>query len=363
MVKSAYIHIPFCRSKCHYCSFVSFSKFELKKDYLKMLAKEINYFYQGEVLNTIYFGGGTPSVLEASEIENILRILNFNKDTEITMECNPDDVDYEYMRMLYDIGINRISLGCQTFDDGILKQINRRHNAGQVVNAVKIAQDAGFKNVSLDFIYGLPGQTQEMFFEDLRNAVKLGVQHISLYGLKLEDGCYFAAHMPENLADDDTQADMYLGAVELLKEMGFEHYEVSNFSRHGLNSRHNLTYWNNEEYYGFGVSAHGYVNNTRYGNVETLEQYIKDPFTRKESKLLTCQEKLEEEIFLGFRKIREGINVENINTKYGIDFREKYCEVLDKYENLKLIKKTPQGYKLTPNGVLVSNVILADFLD
>lgn len=363
MVKSAYIHIPFCRSKCHYCSFVSFSKSELKKDYLKALAKEINHFYQGEVLNTIYFGGGTPSILEPSEIENILRILNFNKSTEITMECNPDDVDYGYLRMLYDIGINRISFGCQTFNDDILKRINRRHNAGQVVNSVKIAQDAGFKNISLDFIYGLPGQTPETFYEDLKNAVRLGVKHISLYGLKLEDGCYFASHMPENLPDEDMQADMYLGAVKLMQELGFEHYEVSNFSHRGFNSRHNLTYWNNDEYYGFGVAAHGYVNDTRYGNVETLEQYIKDPFMRKESKLLTRQEKLEEEIFLGFRKIREGINVENINAKYGIDFREKYCEVLDKYENLKLIKKTPKGYVLTPNGVLVSNVILADFLD
>lgn len=363
MVKSAYIHIPFCRSKCHYCSFVSFSKSELKKDYLKALAKEINHFYQGEVLNTIYFGGGTPSILEPSEIENILRILNFNKSTEITMECNPDDVDYGYLRMLYDIGINRISFGCQTFNDDILKRINRRHNAGQVVNSVKIAQDAGFKNISLDFIYGLPGQTPETFYEDLKNAVRLRVKHISLYGLKLEDGCYFASHMPENLPDEDMQADMYLGAVKLMQELGFEHYEVSNFSHRGFNSRHNLTYWNNDEYYGFGVAAHGYVNDTRYGNVETLEQYINDPFARKESKLLTRQEQLEEEIFLGFRKIREGINVENINAKYGIDFREKYCEVLDKYENLKLIKKTPKGYVLTPNGVLVSNVILADFLD
>ncbi len=140
--------------------------------------------------------------------------------------------------------------------------------------------------------------------------------------------------------------------------LGFEHYEVSNFSHCGFNSRHNLTYWNNDEYYGFGVAAHGYVNGTRYGNVETIEQYLNDPFTRKESKLLTCQEQLEEEIFLGFRKIREGIN-----SKYNIDFVGKYFDVLDKYENLKLIEKTPQGYKLTPNGVLVSNVILADFLD
>ena len=363
MVKSAYIHIPFCRSKCHYCSFVSFSKSELKKDYLKALAKEINHFYQGEVLNTIYFGGGTPSILEPSEIENILRILNFNKSTEITMECNPDDVDYGYLRMLYDIGINRISFGCQTFNDDILKRINRRHNAGQVVNSVKIAQDSGFENISLDFIYGLPGQTPETFYEDLKNAVRLGVKHISLYGLKLEDGCYFASHMPENLPDEDMQADMYLGAVKLMQELGFEHYEVSNFSHRGFNSRHNLTYWNNDEYYGFGVAAHGYVNDTRYGNVETLEQYINDPFARKESKLLTRQEQLEEEIFLGFRKIREGVNSADINAKYNIDFKGKYLDVLDKYENLKLIKKTPQGYKLTPNGVLVSNVILADFLD
>lgn len=361
MVKSAYIHIPFCRSKCHYCSFVSFNKLDKKKDYLKALAKEINNSYQGEVLNTIYFGGGTPSVLEPSEIENILRIFKFNNDTEITMECNPDDLDYGYLRMLLDIGVNRLSIGCQSFDDGILKQINRRHNAGQVVNAVKLTQDAGFKNISLDFIYGLPNQTPEMFFEDLKNAVRLGVQHISLYGLKLEVGCYFATHMPENLADDDTQADMYLEAVELLKQLGFEHYEVSNFSRRGFNSRHNLTYWNNEEYYGFGVAAHGYVNGVRYGNVETIEQYIPEPYVRKESKILTKQEKLEEEVFLGFRKMC-GINISEINTKYGIDFKSKYCDVLDKYERLKLIKKTPQGYAFTPNGILVSNIVLADFL-
>ncbi len=362
MVKSAYIHIPFCRSKCHYCSFVSFCKLDLKKDYLKALAKEITNSYQGEVLNTIYFGGGTPSILEPSEIENILRIFKFNKDTEITIECNPDDLDYGYLRMLLDIGVNRLSLGCQSFDDGILKQINRRHNAGQVVNAVKLAQDAGFKNISLDFIYGLPNQTLEMFFKDLKNSVRLGVQHISLYGLKLEEGCYFASHMPDNMADDDTQADMYLGAVELLKKLEFEHYEVSNFSRRGFYSKHNLTYWNNEEYYGFGVAAHGYVNGVRYGNIEKIEQFISDPYIKKESKLLTKQEQLEEEIFLGFRKMR-GINISEINFKYNIDFREKYREVLDKYENLNLIQKTPQGYSFTPNGILVSNVVLADFLD
>lgn len=362
MVKSAYIHIPFCKSKCHYCSFVSFCNLELKKDYLKALIKEIQYFYENELLNTLYFGGGTPSLLTVSEFENIVRRFKISEKTEITSELNPDDVSYDYMRGLYDVGINRISFGCQTFDDKILKLINRRHNAGEVINAVKITQDAGFKNVSLDFIYGLPSQTPEMFYSDLKKAVDLGVQHISLYGLKIEEGCYFYNNMPDNLPDDDTQADMYLGAIELLEQYGFEHYEVSNFSRKGYNSRHNLTYWNNEEYYGFGVSAHGYKNGLRYGNKENLPSYIENPLEKLQTKVLTFQEKLEEEIFLGFRKMK-GIDISEINTKYGIDFVEKYNDVLKKYEALNLLKKTQTGYALTPQGVLVSNVILADFLE
>ena len=168
--------------------------------------------------------------------------------------------------------------------------------------------------------------------------------------------------MPQNLSDDDLQADMYLAAIELLNGRGFEHYEVSNFSRRGFNSRHNLTYWNNDEYYGFGVAAHGYVNGVRYGNLETLEEYIQEPCRKNESKLLTLQEKLEEEIFLGFRRMRVGVNVEQINVKYGIDFENQYHDMLEKYENLNLIKKTPKGYVFTPNGVLVSNVILSEFV-
>ena len=168
MVKSAYIHIPFCKSKCHYCSFVSFNKLDLKKDYIKALLKEIEFNYQGEVLNTLYFGGGTPSVLEYTDFAQVLRKLKTNSNTEITTEFNPEGVNYGYLRALYDLGINRISLGCQTFDDVLLKQINRRHNAGQVVDAVKVAQDVGFDNISLDFIYGLPNQTIESFLKDLK---------------------------------------------------------------------------------------------------------------------------------------------------------------------------------------------------
>lgn len=377
MVKSVYIHIPFCKSKCHYCSFVSFNKLELKKEYLKALGQEIKQSYQGELLNTIYFGGGTPSLLTIQEFENLLRYFNINENTEITTELNPDSCysdgdlvsgescksgSYDYLRELYDIGINRLSFGCQTFNDDILKQINRRHSSNQVIDVVKTAQRAGFRNISLDFIYGLPNQTPEMFYDDLKRGIDLEIQHISLYGLKIEDGSWFYKNMPQNLPDDDTQADMYLGAVKLLTENDFEHYEVSNFSKYGYNSKHNLNYWNNDEYYGFGVAAHGYLNGVRYGNVETIEEYLQNPLNHEESKILTEQEKLEEEIFLGFREMK-GIDVQDINFKYQIDFDEKYKDILKKYLKLKLIEKTDTNYKLTLQGVLVSNIVLADFLD
>lgn len=362
MVRSCYIHIPFCKSKCNYCSFVSYPKVELKKAYLKALAKEINNSYEGELLHTIYFGGGTPSLLSVSELENVLRILKFNDITEITIEANPDDVGYDYFRGLYDLGINRVSLGCQTFDEKVLKLLNRRHNAGQVIDAVKSAQDAGFKNISLDFIYGLPGQNMEMFLKDLNRALGLGIQHISLYGLKIEEGCYFFDNLPDNLADEDMQADMYLAAVEFLSSAGFQQYEVSNFSLRGFNSKHNSTYWNNQEYYGFGVGAHGYIKSVRYSNTDSVEDYINDFRFGKTSKLLTEQDILEESIFLGFRLLK-GLDISEINTKFNIDFNARYKDVLEKYLSLNLIEKTQNGYKLTLHGILVSNVILADFID
>ena len=361
MVKSAYIHIPFCKSKCHYCSFVSFADMRLKTEYLQALNSEIYMAYQEENMDTLYIGGGTPSVLQVEEIESIIKNFNVNPNTEITMEINPDDADYGYLRGLYDIGINRLSFGCQTFNDDILKIINRRHNAGQVIDSVKMAQDAGFKNISLDFIYGLPNQTPDMFYNDLKLAVLLGVTHISLYGLTIEPDCYFYKNTSLT-PDDDMQADMYIGACELLLPSGFEHYEISNFSLKGYNSRHNLNYWNNKEYYGFGVAAHGYVNGIRYGNKVDLEEYIENPYDHDEEKFVTEAEKLEEAIFLGFRKMA-GIDVEKINCDYDIDFEKKYGDVIKKYKEINLITDTAKGYALTHAGALVSNTILAEFIE
>lgn len=354
MIKSAYIHIPFCKSKCRYCSFVSFPKIELKEQYLSSLKKEIQHYYNGEPLETIYFGGGTPSLLTTDEFKSLLNLFNFKNKAEITAELNPETLTQEYLSELKLSGVNRISLGCQTFDRNILKLIGRKHTSEQVENAVTYAKNAGFENISLDFIYGLPAQTTDMFVKDLKYAISLGLQHISLYGLKIDEDCYFYKHPPENLPDEDLQADMYLKAIETLKD--FEHYEISNFGRP---SKHNLNYWNNQNYYGFGIAAHGYSGNVRYSNSETLDEYLKNPLIKSHQTPLTQEEQLEEEIFLGFRKI-SGINIKEINRKFNIDFETRYKPILEKYKDYFI--KTSAGYALNVNGILISNSILSEFL-
>lgn len=362
MVKNVYIHIPFCRQKCKYCSFISFPKIELKDKYINSLITEIQNFYKKETLNTLYFGGGTPSLLEIKDFQKILQIFNITKDTEITVELNPENLTFEYLLDLKRLGINRLSFGCQTFDNEILKIIGRKHTSIDVENVVKNAQKAGFENISLDFIYGLPNQSIENFSKDLEHAVSLGIQHISLYGLKIDEDCYFYNHMPDNLPDDDIQADMYLKAIEIMKKHDFEHYEISNFSKKGYNSRHNLNCWDNNSYYGFGTGAHGYIENIRYSNQKNIEKYIENPLEHLTSHKVTEQEKLEEEIFLGFRKMN-GINVVEINTKFNIDFRKKYAVQLKEYVDTKYLLETINGYRLSESGILVSNVILSEFLE
>ncbi len=362
MPYNVYIHIPFCKSKCNYCSFVSFTALELKKEYLNALSGEIKNVYRGEKLNTLYFGGGTPSILTPQEFSGIIKLFQINSDAEITAELNPENITYEYLEKLKQTGINRLSFGCQTFDDKILKLIGRRHTSQDVKNTLLYAEKAGFENINLDFIYGLPQQTIEDFKNDLSIASSLNIKHISLYGLKIEKNCYFYNNLPENLPDGDTQADMYLKAIEIMNKGEFEHYEISNFARKGFESKHNLNYWNNNTYYGFGAAAHGYSNDVRYSNTSNLKEYILNPISNKNTHKLTVQEQLEEEIFLGFRKMT-GINIEKINKKFNIDFRQKYAKILDKYLSYQYLSETNEGFKLTDNGILVSNIILADFLE
>ena len=376
MVESVYIHIPFCKRKCNYCTFVSYPKLDLRQKYINALFTEIKNRYRGEELNTIYFGGGTPSLLAINDIKKILKCFNTfiqssvshknrrsgfaSAKTEITVEINPETVDENYLSNLRKIGVNRLSIGIQDFNDDILKIIGRGHTSQTAIDVVKTAQNVGFDNISVDLIYGLPNQTLRGFETSLNKAFELGIQHISLYGLKIENGCYFYKNPPKNLPDDDAQAKYYLKAIELCKQNGFEHYEISNFALKGFESKHNLNYWDNENYYGFGLSASGYEGNIRYYNETDLIKYIENPLKKLKEDFLTLNQQMEEEIFLGFRK-SEGINITELNSKYDVDFEKMFEHPLKKYSGTYIIK-TKNGYKLSDDGFLVSNIILSEFL-
>ena len=358
--KSAYIHIPFCKSKCYYCAFVSTCNLNLQKGYLIALLKDIDTNYADNKLDTLYFGGGTPSTMPIQFVKKIINKFPFEKNAEITFELNPEDADKNYLEELHNLGINRLSIGAQSFNNDILKKINRRHDAQAIINAINLAKNIGFNNISVDFIYGLPNQTIEDFTSDLKHAIKMGIPHISLYGLKIEEKSVFNIKKPENLPDDDMQAEMYLSAIDTLKE--YCHYEISNFAvQPEFKSKHNLVYWKNKEYYGFGCAAHGYENGIRYANSFDIHKYIENPLLRDFGHTETEKEKLEEEIFLGFR-LSEGIDVQNINSKYTINFDKKYSQILEKYLATGHILETKNGYKLSNKGFLISNIILSEFI-
>lgn len=358
MAKSAYIHIPFCKSKCKYCSFVSFVGIA-QENYFEILLSDILANYSGETLETLYFGGGTPSLMSINQVRKIISKFKISEKTEVTFEMNPDDANYEYLKDLRGLGVNRLSMGSQSFDDKILKNIGRRHSSADTVNAVETAKKAGFNNISLDLIYGLP--EQKSVKKDLEIITKLEIQHVSTYGLKIEEGSHFYKYPPQNLPDEDFQADMYLEINEYLAQKGFYRYEISNFAQKGFESKHNLNYWNNNEYYGFGAAAHGYINGIRYSNWESLEEYSLNPMGFAMEHKVTEQEQLEEEIFLGFRR-EIGVDINRINEKFSIDFDKKYNSVIKKYSP-QYIQKTPCGYKLTLDGILLSNNILSEFID
>lgn len=359
--QSAYIHIPFCKRKCNYCAFTSIPALNLIDDYIKKLTLEIKHFYKNTPLKTLYIGGGTPSLLDIKHFKKILSLFKFKENPEITVEINPDSTSLGLLDGLLKIGVNRLSIGVQTFDDDILKTTGRLHSAKKAKDTVYLAQDAGFQNISIDLIYGLPGQNMKLWQQGLETAKSLNIEHISLYGLKIEEGTPFFKNQPKHLPNDDIQADMYEFAIKFLSPE-FELYEISNFAKAPeFYSSHNLNYWNEEEYYGFGLSAAGFINNIRYQNTKNFMEYIKNPLDTKDLASLTKEERLEETIFLGFRK-KEGINIFNINEKFDIDFNKKFAPQIEKFLNSGHIQKTENGYRLTIKGILISNLILSEFL-
>ena len=360
MINCVYIHIPFCEKKCNYCAFCSFGLIKKKDEYICALLKEVKNLYKNELLKTLYFGVGTPSLLEVDDIKKIIDCFNINQNTEITLELNPHNISLDKLVGFKKIGINRLSVGVQNFEDEILKNIGRTHNSKEIFETLRNIELSGFDNFSIDLMYGLPNQTIKNWEKTLDIALETNAKHISLYGLKIEEGTYFSKNLPKNLPSQDEQATMYEIAIKKLNKK-YIHYEFSNFAEdEKYFSSHNSCYWSCNNYYGFGLSASGYIENKRYTNTFNFSEYIKNP-TEKNYEILSKQEQIEEEIFLGLR-LTKGIDFNHINQKFNVNVYEKYKKEFNKYIENGLMKKTQKGVKLTQKGILLSNEILCDFI-
>lgn len=371
-----YIHIPFCAQKCAYCDFYSLPGAEGKMDeYVRAVSAhlaEVAPRAAQHSVDTIYFGGGTPSYLGPKRLKVLLSSVQkhyaLSADAEITLEANPDSAgDWRVLRALRRAGFNRISLGMQSAIDEELRAVGRIHTFGQVRAAVAAARKAKLKNVSLDLIYGLPGQTMESFSSSLRAAVALEPEHISCYGLKLEEGTpLYAARDTFSAADDDLQADMYLFAVSFLQEAGFVQYEISNFARPGFESRHNLKYWTLSEYAGFGPGAHSDFGGVRYSFDRDLDAYINGAL-RGGQMPIECEDlpawtRDTEYLMLTLRTVR-GLDPRTFENTFRQRFAP-FLPLLERYEALGLaIRGTDSTWHFTPRGFLVSNTLIGELLD
>ena len=371
-----YVHIPFCASKCGYCDFYSLAGCDDRmgkyQDALLRHIQEAASTMAPYYIDTVYFGGGTPSYYGARRIADAFNALKragkVLKSAEVTVECNPDSVRRHELSILRKEGVNRISLGVQSASDDLLKIIGRRHNFAQVKKAVKAIRAEGFRNLSVDLIYGLPNQTKDDWADTLARVLELEPEHISCYGLKLEEGTRMYAEYRESpvMPTDDEQADMYLYAVQTLGLYNYAQYEISNFAKRGFESRHNMKYWDLEDYLGFGPGAHSCIGDTRYSFVRSLEEYI-GGVTRGDN-ILEEYEKLDEldraaeYILLGMRRGR-GIDRDEYRRIYRSDFTP-IEELLKEYEKDGWTKRVSDSrWCFTPTGFLLSNVLIGSLLE
>ncbi len=369
-----YIHIPFCASKCLYCDFCSSSgKDELIPAYERAVLRHIREFaprLEAYTVDTVYFGGGTPSWYGAKNLVRLLDELKKNcavlVDSEITLEANPDSVSPKELRLLRREGFNRISMGVQSANNAILSFLGRRHNWEQAEGAVRAAADAGFENISLDLMYGLPAQSREDWAATLSLAVKLGCPHLSCYGLKIEEGTALYKYKDSpNIPDEDMQADMYLYTAEFLNAAGYIQYEISNFAQKGCEARHNLKYWLLDEYVGFGASAASFFGGRRFTCLPGIEAYIAAVESGggliSELEDVSLYEQASEYVMLGLRTSR-GIDGKEYESRYQNCFKPLE-ELLEGYVRLGLAKKIDGRWRLTPRGFLLSNRLIGELLD
>lgn len=377
MVKGMYIHIPFCHQICFYCDFNKvFFKDQPVDAYIESIGKELALWKQqgalNEPLETVFLGGGTPTALTPEQLQRLLDLVHqyvpMAKDVEWSSEANPDELTREKMEVLYKGGVNRLSMGVQTFDQDLLKRLGRTHANEDVLRAVETAREVGFRNISFDLMYGLPGQTMAQWDETLERAFSFGMPHFSAYSLIIEPKTVFYNLMVKgklNTVTEDLEGDMYERLMSEMEKHGLHQYEISNFAKPGHESRHNLLYWDNEEYIGVGAGAHGYVNGVRYSNHGPLKKYM-EPLELGERPVLdathvSIKAQMEEEMFLGLRKTA-GVDIVHFEEKFGAPLETVYGEILQK-EQAKGNLAVEQGrVKLTHKGRFVGNEVFEQFL-
>lgn len=374
-MKAAYIHIPFCEHICYYCDF---NKFFLKgqpvDEYLQSLFQEFKMTIDQtstKELETIFVGGGTPTALDERQLESLCQGIReglpFTKG-EFTFEANPGDLSREKLEILADYGVNRLSFGVQSFNNQLLEKIGRSHRVQDVYRSIEEAQEVGFENISIDLIYALPGQTIDDFQDTLQEALALDLPHYSGYSLIVEPKTIFYNLMRKGklpLPSEDEEADMYRLLIEEMEKKGLHQYEISNFSRKGYESKHNLIYWNNEEYYGFGAGAHGYIQGTRYSNAGPLKKYM-EPISEGRRPVFSentpsIKEKLEEEMFLGLRKTK-GVSVSHFQRKFSLDPFQTFRPAIKEMTERDLLEIHDDHIRLTEKGRFLGNEVFQAFL-
>jgi putative oxygen-independent coproporphyrinogen III oxidase len=373
LAKSAYIHIPFCEHICHYCDFNKvFMQGQPVDEYLEMLGQEMRQrVNKNNELDTIFVGGGTPTALSAKQLEKLCREINENlpfSQGEFTFEANPGDLKEDKLRVLKEHGVNRLSFGVQSFNDELLKGIGRSHKSKDVYSSVESAQKVGFTNISIDLIYSLPKQTEEDFRDTLKKALELELPHYSAYSLIVEPKTVFYNLMRKgklSLPSQEQEAAMYEVLIETMEKYGINQYEISNFAKAGYESKHNLVYWDNNEYYGLGAGAHGYINGVRYSNFGPLKKYMepiaagKVPTIQEHS--VTREEMMEEEMFLGLRKT-EGVSKSVFIEKFGCPIESVFQSSLEEMQNRKLLLVDDERVALTKQGRFLGNEVFQAFL-
>ncbi|HAR39548.1 MAG TPA: coproporphyrinogen III oxidase [Porphyromonadaceae bacterium] len=368
-----YIHIPYCKTRCTYCDFYTLTNESQIDPFVNALCREADMRKEelSETVKTIYFGGGTPSRLHQNHFGQIFDTLfnryTINADAEITVEANPDDLSDDYIRMLAKLPVNRLSIGIQSFDDDELKFLSRRHSARQAIDAVRKCQDQGFRNISIDLMYGLPGQSLELWERNLDQAITLNIQHISAYHLIYEEKTRMYSLLKAGKirqVDETTSTSMFSKLIDRLTGDDFIHYEISAFGKEGCFSRHNSAYWQNKKYVGLGPAAHSYDGDNRSLNVASLNRYIKgieSGIPDRSYEQLSLNEKYNEYILTGLRTMW-GINLKELKNRFGEQFFQSCMENAQKYLDQKLLTREEDTLKLTRDGIFISDGIMSDLM-